>query len=212
MTVYEPATLLTDGLLGALAAWLGWRLYRRPGTARPGTARPATRWWSRMLGLTAVSACLGGGYHGFGPNFPVGVGNAWWLATLWNINLLSAAMALSLLHELVPGERPRRWQRLIGFKLILFAGVAAVHPDFVVVILDYGLTMLAWTAAALWLRRPWRGWMLAAIALSVVAALVQQMHWAPAAALNHNDLYHLIQALALVFFYRAGATFAGPAD
>jgi hypothetical protein len=206
MTVYEPATLLTDGLLGTLAAWFGWRLQRRPVAVHP-----AAIWWSYMLGLTAASACLGGSYHGFAPNFPAAVGNAWWLATLWNINLLSAAMALSLLHELVPGKKQRPWQLLIGFKLALFAGAAAVHPDFVVVILDYGLTMLAWAAAALLLRRPWRGWMLAAIGLSVVAALVQQMHWAPSAAFNHNDLYHVIQALALLLFYRAGATFAGPA-
>jgi hypothetical protein len=53
--------------------------------------------------------------------------------------------------------------------------------------------------------------MLSAIALSIVAALVQQMHWAPAVAFNHNDLYHVIQAVALALFYRAGDTFAGPA-
>ena len=44
---------------------------------------------------------------------------------------------------------------------------------------------------------------LAAIALSIVAALVQQLHLAPAPWFNHNDLYHLIQALGLVAFYRA---------
>ena len=205
MIVYEPATLLTDGLLGALAAWLGWRLYRRPVTAHP-----AARWWSRMLGLTAVSACLGGGYHGFAPNFPAAVGTAWWLATMWNISLLSAALALSLLHEIVPAERQRPWLWLIALKLALFAAVAAIHPVFIVVILDYGVIMIAWVIAALLLCRPWRGWMLAAIALSVIAALVQQMHWAPAAAFNHNDLYHVIQALAMILFYRAGILFAGP--
>jgi hypothetical protein len=206
MTVYEPATLLTDGLLGALAAWLGWRLLHRPVTIHP-----AARWWGRMLGLTATSAGIGGVYHGFAPNFPAAVGSAWWLAGLWNINLLSAAMALSLLNEIVPVEKQRPWRALIGIKLAGFAGAVAIRPDFVVVIMDYGLAMIAWAAAAKWLRRPWRGWMLSAIALSVVAALVQQMHWAPAAAFNHNDLYHVIQAAALILFYRAGENFAGPA-
>ena len=64
---------------------------------------------------------------------------------------------------------------------------------------------LAWR-----LRRPWRGWMLAGIGLSIIAALVQQLGWAPAPHFNHNDLYHVIQALALGGFYRAGRKFAGP--
>ena len=56
MTVHEPATLLTDLLLGALAGWLAGRLRRNP-------AAPA-RWWSRALLLTAASALVGGTYHG----------------------------------------------------------------------------------------------------------------------------------------------------
>ena len=45
--------------------------------------------------------------------------------------------------------------------------------------------------------------MLAAIALTIVATLVQQLRLAPSAHFNHNDLYHVIQTVALVAFYRA---------
>lgn len=205
MIIHEPATLLTDYLLAALAGWFAWRLHRRENAG--GCAQ---QWWGRMLGLTAASAFIGGNYHGFAPNFPATLAASWWVLTLWIINLLSAAMALSLLHELVPVAGQRRWRVLIGIKFAIFAGTSLVHPEFVVVILDYGLTMLAWTAAALLLRRTWRGWMLAAIALSIVAALVQQMHWAPSEHFNHNDLYHVIQALGLWGFYRAGLGLSGP--
>jgi hypothetical protein len=44
----------------------------------------------------------------------------------------------------------------------------------------------------------------------VVAAVAQQMRWDPAPTFNHNDLYHVIQALALNLFYRAATIFAGP--
>jgi hypothetical protein len=46
--------------------------------------------------------------------------------------------------------------------------------------------------------------MLAAIGLSVIAALVQQLQVSPSLQFNHNDLYHVIQAFALGGFYRAG--------
>lgn len=205
MTVYEPATLLTDMLLGALAAWLAWRLHRNPAAARP-----AVRWWRLVLGLTALSAFVGGSYHGFAPDFPTPVASAWWLVTLWIISLLSAGMAMTLLHELAPAGNQRLWRGLIGLKLALFAAVAVMQPVFVVVIIDYGLVMAAWAVAALVLRRAWRDWMLAGLGLSVIAALVQQLSWAPSPHFNHNDLYHVIQALALGAFYRAGLKFAGP--
>lgn len=204
MSIHEPATLMTDYVLAALAGWFAWRLHRR----KNADSR-AQQWWIRVLALTAASAFIGGNYHGFAPNFPAPLAASWWVLTLWVINLLSAAMALSLLHELVPVARQRLWRVLIGVKFAAFAGAALIHREFVVVILDYGLIMLAWAAAALMLRRPWSRWMLAGIALSIVAALVQQMHWAPSEHFNHNDLYHVIQALGLWGFYRAGLGLSG---
>ena len=92
---------------------------------------------------------------------------------------------------------------LVGAKFGLFAAIAVVQPVFLVAIADYGLALLAWVAAALFCQRAWRGWMLGAIGLSVVAAVVQQAKWAPHPQFNHNDLYHVIQAGALCLFYRA---------
>jgi hypothetical protein len=198
MTLHEPTTLLTDCLLAALAGWFAWRL-RQPSSA----ANHAQRWWSRTLGLTAVSALVGGTSHGFGPNFSPAVADAWWLATLLVIFLISAAMAMSLLHEIVPPARQGLWRGLIGIKLAGFTGTAVVHPVFLVAIVDYGLAMVAWIAAALILRRAWRNWMLAAIGLSVIAAVVQQIRWPQSSYFNYNDLFHVIQAVALVGFYRA---------
>ncbi len=202
MTVYEPATLLTDLLLAALSAWLAWRLHRQLSAGQE-----AALWWSRTLGLTALSALIGGTYHGFAPNFSPTVVTLWWIVTLLIINLLSAVMALSLVHETVPAGRQRPWIGLIAFKFVAFAGAAAAHPRFVVAIIDYGLTMLAWTAATVLVRRSWRGWMLAGIGLSVVAALVQQLRLAPSLHFNHNDLYHVVQGLAILCFYAAGRKF-----
>jgi len=206
MTIHEPATLLTDFLLAALSGWLAWRLRRRT----PST-NPAGRWWSHALGFTALSAVVGGSYHGFAPNFPAPVAAAWWIATLLIICLIGAAMAMSLMHELAPAGRLREWTGVIVFQFVAFGGAAIKHPAFIVAIIDYGLTLAVWAVAAIALRRPWSGWMLAGVGLSVIAALVQQLHWAPSRSFNHNDLYHVIQALALICFYAAGNNFAGSA-
>jgi len=202
VTVHEPFTLLTDLLLAALAGWLAWQLHppRLSGS-------PAVRWWSRALGLTAVSALVGGTYHGFGPNVATELSALWWIATLQIISLLSAVMAAGLLAEIAPTCHVGRWAGLIAGKFACFGVLALVVQNFAVAIVDYGLTMAAWAMAAVILRRAWSGWMLAAIGLSVVAAAIQQLRLAPSVRFNHNDLYHVIQAVALVCFYAAGKRF-----
>lgn len=215
MNIHEPATLVTDVLLAALAGWCAWRLARQ----QPAANRPARRfdglkapslsrgWWSGALALTAASAFVGGLYHGLAPNFPTLAG-AWWKLTLLLLGLVSAAMALALAHEWAPASL-RRWRLVIGTKFALAAGVMLAHPVFVVAIVDYGLVLVAWAVAALLARRGWSGWMLAGIAFSVVAAAIQQLHWGLSPRFNHNDVYHVIQALALYAFYRAGLKLGG---
>ncbi len=202
LNLHEPATFLTDCLLAGLALFLAWRLR---------AAAPAVRWWRRTFGLTAASAFVGGTYHGFGPNFSAAIQSAWWLVTLWIISGVSASLAMSLLHELAPAQRHEFWRRVIGLKFVLALVVAVAWPDFLIAIVDYGLALGSWLVAALAVNRPWRGWMLAGLGLSVGAAIVQQSGWPRLPPLNHNDLYHLIQALGLIAFFR-GARRMGMSD
>jgi hypothetical protein len=202
VTLHEPATFATDFALALLAGWLAWRLRRITNAENR-----AARWMARTLALTAVSGIVGGSYHGFAPNFSAGIDVAWWRTTLLTIDLLSATMAMCLVCELAPPTRRLGWSVLVMLKFFGFASVAMRDPRFVMAIADYGSAMIAWLIAAVALRRRWRGAMIAGIALSIVAALVQQLRLAPATWFNHNDLYHVIQAAALIAFYRAGMKF-----
>ena len=199
MTLHEPATLLTDYLLALLGGVCGWRL-----RCLAGGENIPQLWWSRALRFTAMAAAVGGSHHGFGPVLSTGASEGLWRATLLLIGLTSAAMALTLVHELSPQAHRRRWQWLVWVKFGGFAVVALARPVFLVAMTDYGLAMLALAAAALLARRSWRCPMLAAIALSALAAAVQQGEWGFSARFNHNDVYHVIQGCGIFLFYRAG--------
>lgn len=194
---------MTDLLLAALAGGLAAHLRGL------GPRHLAPRWWAAALAGTAVSALIGGLYHGFGANFGPEITRAWWTATLLVICLTAAAMEVALLHEMVQPERHRLWLRVIAFKAVAFGGFAVQYPRFVIVITAYGMTLAVWTLVALVGKRPWRGAMLLAVGLSLVGAAVQQLKIGVSAHFNHNDLYHVIQGGALVAFYRAGKAFRG---
>ena len=201
MTLHEPATFFTDLLLAALGAWFAFRLAR---DASPAKAR---RWWIVSMSLMAASAFAGGVYHGVAPGFPH-IEPWWWRFVLWIICGLGFAMAMSLLRELKPLGDVRAWQLLLAVKFAISSVVVLFKPEFVVAMADYGSAMLAWVIAALILRRPWRGPMLAGVGLSLLAGVVQQAQWGLSAHFNHNDVFHLIQALALVAFYHGGKNFS----
>jgi len=202
MNLHEPATLITDYLLALLTLVLGLRLRRD-------TPAPARLWFARALLLSALSAFIGGSYHGLSPNVSDELASLWWRVTLVIVNLVSATLAISLMHEIVPVRRHFLVQVIIVLKLATFVVIALLKPIFLVAILDYGSTMLAWLVVALASQPRWRAWMLAAIGLSAVAAVVQQLQVSPAPAFNHNDLYHVIQGLAFAAFYRAGRMLGG---
>ena len=48
-------------------------------------------------------------------------------------------------------------------------------------------------------------WLIAGVLVSLVAGIVQARRLALHRQFNHNDLYHVIQMVALYAFYRGGA-------
>ena len=72
------------------------------------------------------------------------------------------------------------------------------------VIVDYGIALLIVGAVQLWRRGPSTPWVIASIAVSVIGALVQMTGIRLHEHFNHNDLYHMIQLVALWLLYRGG--------
>ena len=174
MTVNEPMTVATDYLLAVFATAFGIRLWRG-----------GSREWALAFFATAAASLLGGTYHGL----------AWeplWKPTVYTVGVASLFLLAALGRVLM----------LFGIaKFVVYAIWMWRHDDFKYVIYDYGLTLLVVAIVAAF-RRNW--WIVGGVAVSVVAALVQQSGFALHRHFNHNDLYHLIQIVALWLLYRGG--------
>ena len=187
MTISEPMTLITDYVLAAVTAWLCFLLFKRHEN------QASRKLWALAFAALAVGAFLGGTWHGFFQNDLI------WKATLLSVGVASFAMLAGSAVAALSGAARAL---VIGFalaKLAVYCAWMLRRDDFIFVVIDTGIAFAAVAALHLWRFNPW---ILAGVAVSVAAALVQASGFALHEHFNHNDLYHLIQVAAMLALYR----------
>jgi hypothetical protein len=203
--IAEPSTLITDYLLGALAAVLASRLFAESRNGSHG----APRMWAGALGMVAVASFAGGTYHGFGR---VMAPTATWL--VWKLTTMSMGVASFLL--LAATIQASFYGQLRGWlvagaavKLLIYLSWMTTHDGFVWVVLDYGSTLLIVLALAVSGRTHGAGahrmYVAAGIFVSIAAAAVQQAGFRLHQHFNHNDLMHVIQMGGVWLLFKGGA-------
>jgi hypothetical protein len=203
--ITEPSTLATDYMLGALCAVLAWRLRLRALVEH----QQAMRQWAQALAATAIGSFAGGTYHGFSAVLPAPVARALWAVTMIVVGL-AACLLLSATLTAAVRRTSRRWLLVaVWGQFAVYAAWMLRHDAFVNVIVEYGLAMLCVLLLHLGVprlrREPSTRSVVAGVALTFAAAAVQQSGFDLHRHLNHNDLQHLVQMVAVWFLYQGGS-------
>jgi hypothetical protein len=193
ITLAEPTTALTDYALAAVSAVLGWSLFRRRDGQRARTL------WALAFAALALTALVGGTYHGFA------------IATLWPVTVaLGGVIAFAMLTGSAMATTTGRVRRAIiaaaAVQLIVFLVWTRGHDDFSAIILDSGVALLAVAAlhapAALIGRDATARAIVAGVVLAIVGAAIQASGVSLHRHFNHNDLFHVVQIAGALTFYR----------
>jgi hypothetical protein len=203
----EPAVTLTDYALAIEAAVFVFALVRPE--VRDRTVR---FWFVVFFASVAVASALGGTVHGFFPDASSPGRAIFWRASLLSILVTSlAAWNISAILEL--DERGATLVRRLAIaQLAVFSLIVlSISSKFYIAILAYlpSTLILMFALASTYRRRrePAIGWGVAGLALTLVAAAVQQLRigFHPV-YFNHNALYHVIQGVALGMIFVAART------
>lgn len=198
--ILEPMTTLTDYVLAVQCALLGRRLLACQ------SGRSSVTVWAYALLAVGLAALAGGTAHGFGPRMPEIVSTLLWKATFMAIGMTSLFFLIAAFRTTLMV----RWRAIattfaVG-QFVAYAIWMSTHDDFVYVIADYLPAMMVVLVLQSYAAYRWRDpaapWIIAGILLSFVGAAVQQSGFALHRHFNHNDLYHVIQMVAVVLFYR----------
>lgn len=202
----HPSNVLTDGLLGLFTLLLAVRLVRNGAGPR------------RVLGYAfvcvGIAALAGGAFHGLER-----IASPFLLTLLWKVTVLligigGTLLAIVAISVCVTGAGTALVLRsLVVLQLIAYAAWMLAHDDFRYVVYHYGTSILLLFVlfALTWKRHPQVSrLMVGAVAVAVLAAVVQQAGVGLHEHLDHNDIYHLIQMGTMYLLYRAGMRFRGP--
>jgi hypothetical protein len=199
----EPASSLSDLLLGAATIWLALRLRAAPGVHRHWRL---TFWWA------GAAALAGAVHHGVVTHSERWSGPSWAVISAMVVVAISYLLAATVVEVLGPG-RGRVFWVLRSAGLVAYAALAlAGHAGIEAILLCEAVTMLAvlglW-GYALHERHPLAAPVILALAASMAAAGVRALpsDLAEHLLLDPTSLYHLAQVPGMVLLYLA---LAGP--
>ncbi len=192
--ISEPMTLLTDYLLAGISGYAGWILFQRSSN------QCSQRAWAIAFFALMLGAFAGGSYHGFFES-PV-----LWKITLLIIGFSNFFMLAGSLFSTTSKNVCRSLLILSAAKLFIYSGWILYHDEFLTVILDSAASMGVITVlhglAIVRDRDLGSKWIIGGVCISIVASIIQASHFAIASGFNHNDLYHVIQIIAVSLFYQ----------
>lgn len=202
MTIAEPTTMLTDYALAGVSAYLSIKLLRQ------GSAELPVKLWGVAFAVVALAALAGGTWHGFRPVSDAQTLTVLWKVTVYAIGAFNLLMAAGAILATVAGRVRTGLLAAVALKFLVYSVWMVGHDEFRYVVFDSAGAMallLALHGYALWAHgdRSSR-WIIAGVLVSALAAIIEASGFALHRHFNHNDLYHVIQIMAMVLFYRGG--------
>jgi hypothetical protein len=187
--VAEPMTMATDYALAAVAGCCCLLIFKRT------PLQNSQRHWALAFAALAVAAALGGTHHGF-------VIEALWTPTVLAVGIASFAMLAGSAIATTSGRLRQGLIALALAKLLVYSAWMLGHDEFIYVVVDTGAALLAIAVLHLFFFKNQESkWMLAGVAVSLVAAAAQASGLDLHPSFNHNDLYHVVQIAAMALFY-----------
>ena len=203
--ITEPMTVLTNVVLAAVAFVLTVRL----GYQASAEGLKAAGALAGGFMATALAAVLGAAAHGMDPLVDPALRQRLWRGSLHTTGFIGVATVMSVAFFAARGSVRTAMLAFAGLKLLWFTVAIARRPEFRVAAADYGgaLAILLVGAVYAWVRwsEPAMAWLIGGAVVTLVGGILQARRVGLHRHFNHNDLFHVVQMVALYMFYRGGA-------
>ena len=201
MRITEPATAITDYILAAETIFLGILLIR-------GVVQFPVKLWAVSFFVLAVGAVAGGTVHGFIESLGPINAHLLWKLTLISVGFATLFMFSAAVLAFTSGPSRNTLLFLAFAQFCVYMFFVSRGSDFKIVIFNYVPTMILIVVLAYTAKAESAPFILIAVLLSFAGAGIQSSNIQLNQNFNHNDIYHVVQMIAMYFFYRAGKLLA----
>lgn len=221
MTILEPTTTITDLILAGMAFYFGHMIFwKQTKTVKSAWEKRYYQYWAVAFLCMGIGALLGALSHGF-PYLAIqfSILRQAWPLTVLSIGLASFYLFLTVIMEYFVRQRNilflLAYLKVTAFMLLLFGYPKPYFGNFesvsfLLVIIDYVpvMLLLGIMNGLEYMKTKVQAAKLMAIGvlLSFVAAGFQVSKIGIHEHFNHNDIYHVIQMVAIYLFYKSVRT------
>ncbi|MCH8069479.1 MAG: hypothetical protein IID16_09480 [Candidatus Marinimicrobia bacterium] len=202
--IYEPMTFITDMILGLVALYFGLKIsdvYWRSFQIFHSNL-------SYTFYFLALSAILGGIFHGFGPHYSEVLRNLLWKGTVISIGISSLFFLLAALVLTTPLKTYLVVRWIPVFATLFYVVIIWKNPDFSNVIKFYLPAMVLIFTLMIYtyffLGQSGAGNMIIGLMIMFLGAVAWKSGFSLHTHFNHNDIYHVIITVAIWYLYRGG--------
>lgn len=195
-------TFFTDIVLALFSLYLGKRINDQFKISK----NSAQRLWSLGFFMLALASLLGGIYHGMGSQMSPDMAKLSWKFTTYFIGLTGFYMVYGSGLQHLPVSKFKWLKILIQIKLIVYLVVVSKFSTFNIVIANYMPDMLFLLALHFYTfskdKNKENMWIVYGILISFASSVLQQLKIGIHMHFNHNDLYHVLQMVAVYMYYK----------
>lgn len=185
----EPTTTITDYILAGETLFLGMLIL------------PQNLLWSLSFVALSIAAAAGGTYHGFIGSMSSTTAHIIWKTTLYGVGVATLLMLTATLLAYAPSPWKQLFVGLAVLQFVFYVFLISRSNDFRFVVYNYVPAMIAILILAGFHKNVW---LVAAVLISFLAAAIQRSGIQLHRHFNFNDIYHVVQMVAMYFFYRGG--------
>lgn len=205
MMITEPITMLTDYAIAVEGFIFACSLFRKGSLQK----RLAISLWSVAFGWVGLAAALGGTCHGFTFYLTDAIVKLLWYGMLYSLSFASFFMLAATVISTLPWRFQGWFLAGAAIKSWIYLSQAMIHHHFTYAIADYlsaMIVVLLLETGAMYHKQNLKSakWIVAGIMVSGIAISIQAVQLT-IAAFTPNDLYHLVQIVALYLLYRGAS-------